>query len=70
MSEILKLETRLDLVEKEVADLKRPVFGDGGTRPWYERMVGSMRDYPEFGEVVRLGREFRKTENGSQHLPE
>ena len=27
-------------------------------------MVGSMKDYPEFAEVVRLGRELRKAENG------
>ena len=62
MSETITLETRLDAVEKDLADLKDLVRRAPNARPWYERMIGSMKDYPEFAEVVRLGRELRKAE--------
>lgn len=29
---------------------------------WVEKMSGSMKDYPEFEEVCRLGREFRQSD--------
>ncbi len=58
------LESRLEAVERDVAQLKDLVGGAPETFPWYHRMVGSMKDYPEFAEVVRLGRELRKAENG------
>jgi hypothetical protein len=60
MSEAFTLEARLEAVEKDLAQLKDFVRRAPNARPWYERMVGSMKDYPEFEEVVRLGRELRK----------
>ena len=53
------VEERLALLEKEVAELKRTV------RPrenWFDRVAGSMKDDPEFDEVLRLGREIRQAE--------
>ena len=62
MSENAALEERLTAVEKEVAELKDHVFRSQRARPWFEKMIGSMKDYPEFTEVVRLGRETRKAD--------
>ena len=56
------LEQRVATIEKEVAELKDRVFHSDETRPWYKKMIGSMKDYPEFEEVVRLGGEIRKAD--------
>ena len=55
------LEKRLAALEREVAELKlrlstRPVNGN-----WVDDIAGSMKQIPQFEEVVRLGREFRET---------
>jgi hypothetical protein len=63
MSESLTIETRLEAVERDIAELKGLVQNMSEKRPWYEAMVGSMKDYPEFADVVRLGRELRKAEH-------
>jgi hypothetical protein len=63
MSEAFPLETRLEAVEEDLAVLKNIVLRTPEARPWYERMLGSMKDSPEFAEVVRLGRELRKAEH-------
>ena len=52
------LEVRLTAVEIEVAKLTAVVL-PSAEPPWYEKMAGSMRDFPEFEEVARLGREIR-----------
>jgi len=62
MSQTATLEQRVATIEREVAELKDRVIHSEETRPWYERMIGSMKDYPEFEEVVRLGREIRKAD--------
>ena len=63
MSESVALEARVVAVEKDIAELKDRIQGGAGTSPWYERTIGSMKDYPEFAEVVRLGRQIRKAES-------
>jgi hypothetical protein len=63
MSEALTMEARLEAVERDVAELKVLVRRTPEPRPWYERTIGSMKDFPEFDEVVRLGRELRKADN-------
>lgn len=62
MSPTATLEARLASIEKDVADLKDHVFRSDQARPWYEKMIGSMKDFPEFDEVVKLGREIRKAD--------
>ena len=62
MSENVALEERLTAVERDLAELKDHVFRAHRERPWFEKMIGSMRDYPEFAEVVKLGREIRKAD--------
>ena len=63
MSQAITLEARLEAVERDLAELKGLVRHGPDVHPWYERMIGSMKDYPEFAEVVRLGRELRKAEH-------
>lgn len=29
--------------------------------PWWERIVGTFRDNPEYDEAMRLGREYRES---------
>ena len=58
MSQIEAIEARLEAVEKELAQLKRMLRQSGSLRS-YKAMIGSMKDFPEFDEVVRLGREAR-----------
>ena len=60
MSESRTVEARLEAVERDIAELRGLVQPASAKHPWYERMVGSMKDYPEFADVVRLGRELRK----------
>jgi hypothetical protein len=62
MSSTVTLESRLQAVEKVVADLQERILHVPGGRPWYEAIVGSMKDYPEFEEVVRFGRELREAD--------
>jgi hypothetical protein len=62
MVENSALEERLTAVERDLADLKSRVAGSQRKAPWFEKMVGSMKDYPEFEEVVKLGREIRKAD--------
>lgn len=57
MSTVQPMGERLSHVEQELPQLRTAVFPAGKPRPWYEAMVGSMKEFPEFDEVVRLGRE-------------
>ena len=61
------LEQRLAVLEKEVAELKHSV------RPgpnWFERVSGSMKNEPDFDEVLRLGREIRQADRPSEASPQ
>jgi hypothetical protein len=62
MSEVSALEQRVSALEKEVAELRRHVRPRESARDWIERVSGSMKDYPEFEEVIRLGREIREAD--------
>jgi len=55
------VENRLSALESEMQMLKRRVADIGRRRPWLDEVAGSMDDWPEFEEVVRLGREFRQS---------
>ncbi len=62
MSKSAAIEERLTAVERDLAELKDHVFRSQHARPWFAQMIGSMKDYPEFAEVVKLGREIRKAD--------
>ena len=51
-------EERLTAVEQELAELKHRLNGRNGAT-WLDRIAGSMKDEPEFAEVLRLGRAIR-----------
>ena len=52
-----EIEVRLSTLEKDVAQLKQQV--GRGQSNWLERIVGSMKDEPDFDKVIQLGRDFR-----------
>jgi hypothetical protein len=60
MSDLQTVELRLTEVERELADLKRRLPSVDG-KSWVERIAGTFKDDPEFEEIVKLGREFRKS---------
>lgn len=61
MPEQLTIDERLTAVEKELAELKERVANQEKNGSWIERIAGTFKDDPEFDEIVRLGREFRRS---------
>ena len=60
------VEDRLNVIERELAEVKvelaRVAAQSKGARPdWLDVMEGSMSEFTEFDEMVRLGREYRKS---------
>lgn len=62
MSQTMSLEERVKALEAEVAELKRRVRPRESLPEWLERISGRMAGYPEFDEVIRLGREIRRAD--------
>ncbi len=62
MSETAAIEERLAVLESEIAQLKRQVMLTRTWDTWLDRVTGSLEDTPEFDEVLRLGREIRKSD--------
>ena len=62
MSEPTTLEDRVKTLENEVADLKRHAGRKETVGQWLDRISGRLAKYPEFKDVVRLGREMREAE--------
>jgi hypothetical protein len=60
MADNPSLEERVTALEKDLAELKETVAKLIPKPPRWEDVVGSMNDFPEFEEVLQLGREFRK----------
>jgi hypothetical protein len=59
------LEERIATLEKEVAQLKQQLRQKKLSRDWVKGISGSLRGFPEFAEVVRLGKEFRRKQKDS-----
>lgn len=57
------IEKRLERVEAELADLKRRVEASAVPlqKDW-RKTVGMSANDPEFDEMIRLGREYRKSQ--------
>jgi hypothetical protein len=62
MSTDKSIEERVSHLEREIAFVKRQVHKNQDTEEWLDAVSGSMRDYPEFAEVVELGAEFRRSQ--------
>jgi hypothetical protein len=68
VSTTLTVEERLSILEKEVAELKHPASSVALKQSWLDCITGSFKGDPEFGEILRLGREIRnadKTEDAN-----
>lgn len=58
----MKIEQRLAALEAEVADLKQKLAApQPESKPWWEKIVGTFADDPDFLEAMRLGREYRES---------
>jgi uncharacterized cupin superfamily protein len=64
MSPTTTLEERVARLEHEVDEMKRHSNGAVET-PWWKKTVGTMRDFPEWAEAVRLGRQVCDEESSS-----
>jgi hypothetical protein len=61
MADALNLEERVSKLEKEIFQIKARLSDTKRDKDWPWNISGSMNDFPEFDEIVRLGREFRKS---------
>jgi hypothetical protein len=55
------VEERLSALESEVRAVKQQLASMRKPRAWLDEVTGSMDEWPEFEEVLRLGREFRES---------
>jgi hypothetical protein len=55
------VEDRLSALESAMEEVRRELTGACRPHAWLDEVAGSMREWPEFAEVLRLGREFRKS---------
>jgi hypothetical protein len=53
------IEDRLSALESAMEDVKRQLAGRRKPRAWLDDVAGSLEPWPEFEEVLRLGRESR-----------
>jgi hypothetical protein len=59
-----KLEDRVTAVEIEVERLKQQFESEKSqkTIPWYEKIFGTFKDDPDYEEAMRLGKEYRMSQ--------
>jgi hypothetical protein len=62
MSQPVDLEKRVAVLERDLAELKRRITSSEAKNDWIKAITGSMKDYPEFEEVIRFGREYRRSQ--------
>jgi hypothetical protein len=55
------VEERLSALERAMEEVRRQLATSLKPRPWLDDVAGSMTLWPEFAEVLRLGREYRKS---------
>ena len=68
---MLTVERELSVVESELVEVKRQLAEVLGSDPpprtgWLKHVIGSMSDFPDFAEVVRLGREWRESQRPAE----
>jgi hypothetical protein len=56
-----ELENRVAAIERELAEIKKVLRGNGDSQPWWERIAGSFHGSAEYQEAMRLGAEYRKS---------
>ena len=55
------VEDRLSALESAMDEVRRKLSSTYRPRAWLDDVAGSLQEWPEFAEVLRLGREFRKS---------
>ena len=55
----LKLETRVAILERELASLKEQV--ETQKQPWWKANLGQFADDPIYAEAMKLGRAYRES---------
>lgn len=68
MSAVPSLEERMNALEEKVSQIVEKMEGRPFKPGWMNRVIGSFADCPEFDEVIRLGREFRKEMNAIEDV--
>ena len=61
MVNLKELESRVSVLERELAELKRSSTASDDPNAWIDRVSGRFKDDQEFTEIVRLGREYRRS---------
>ena len=56
------LEARVEALERQITELRNRITIGGRTKDW-RRTIGMFADDPVFDEIVRLGREWRESQN-------
>lgn len=57
-----ELEKRIEVLEREVEELKRQLKkGKAKEEPWYDRVAGMFANDPVFDEIVERGRQYRES---------
>lgn len=56
------VEERLAALEAAVKELRGQAVKDQPQRNWLEQITGSFKDDPVFDEMLRYGREFRRSD--------
>lgn len=62
MADNKSIEARLAAIEQELAEIKGRLPPKTEPKNWIQEISGSMKDYPEFDEILRLGREMRQAD--------
>jgi hypothetical protein len=58
----MTVEERLAVLEREFAELKQHV---APKQDWIAKVSGSFKNDPDFGEILRFGREIRDAEGSA-----
>lgn len=58
----MTIEERLAVLEQDMAQLKRQAQ-PREPENWLAKVAGSMKDEPDFAEVLRLGQEIRREDS-------
>jgi hypothetical protein len=66
-NDIEQLEHRVAALECEFAGFKKQYPANGSREHWLLRMSGMFKDFQEFDEIVRLGREYRQSQTFETH---
>jgi hypothetical protein len=60
-------ESRLLLLEQRVEDLERRLTSDPSKENWLSHVLGTFENEPDFAEVLKHGREYRKSMDQDEH---